>query len=154
MSDDPTETAGPERAGAWEYGAAAALVLLGGYMILEGLGFGVGTIRRMGPGFFPVAVGVGLAALAVGILSELRRGGVSRLNAPIRPLLFIIGSLVVFAATVEPLGMIPATILLVLIGSFADRSMTPLRAAISAVALAILGYLVFILGFDLPLNAF
>lgn len=153
MSDRNAEDL-PERAGVWEIGIAIALILIGLFMVYKGIGYGTGTVRQMGPGFFPVAVGAGLSVLALGIIVEFRRGGVARLNAPIRPIAFITLALVIFAATVKPFGLIPSTIMLILIGSFADKEMTILRAGLSAVALAALGYCVFILGFGLPITAF
>lgn len=108
----------------------------------------------MGSGFFPVAVGALLALLSLGILAELRTRGAERLRLPWRPLALITLALIVFALGVERLGIVPSTILLVLVGSFADRAMTLRRAATSALVLAALGYAVFILGFGLPLDPF
>lgn len=152
---EPQENTEPgQRSGPWEYAVAAALFLLGLYVAFEGANVGVGTLRRMGPGFLPVAVGCGLALLALGIFFELRSGGRPKLDAPVRPLVMVTLSLGTFAATVAPLGLVPATVLLVLIGAFAERAMTFRRAGLTAIGLAALGYVVFILGFKLPLDAF
>lgn len=153
MTDHDTKTA-PPRAGIWEFGVASALLLLGLYVAYTGHQIGVGSLRRMGPGFLPMAVGVGLSVLSLGILWELRRAGRAALDAPLRPLVLIPFSMGVFAATVGPLGLMPATVLLVLIGAFADPSMTAKRAGLTALALSVIGYLLFIRGFGLPLSAF
>ena len=147
MTDHESDTSPTRPAGLWEYGVATTLLLLGLYVAYSGQQIGVGTPRRMGPGFLPMAVGVSLAALSLGIFWELSRlGGRSAMDVPLRPLVLIPLSMAVFAATVGPLGLIPATVLLVLIGAFADATMTAKRAALTAVALSVIGYLLFIRG--------
>ena len=148
------ENDSPEGPGPWELAVVVVLLIMGGYMIWQGVEFGVGSVRRMGPGFFPVGVGALLVLLSLAILFEVRRGGAGPLELPLRPIVLITVGLLAFAATVGPLGIVPSTVLLVLIGSFADTEMTALRAGISAVALAAIGYLVFIVGFGLPLEPF
>ena len=144
-----------QRAGAWEYAAALCLLGLGVYLIIDGVAYGTGTVRRMGPGFFPVAIGTLLAILALGIVLELFvGGGARRIDWPIRPILFVTASMLVFAGLVEITGIVPAAFLLVVVGSCADSSTTPLRAIVSGVVLAGIGWLVFIRGFGLPLEPF
>ena len=145
----------PERAGPWEYAVAASLLALGIYVALEGLGYGIGTVRRMGPGFVPLGVGAALALLAAGILAELAtKGGARRIDWPVRTILFVLAAMLVFAALVERAGIVPTTFALVVVGSFADEAMTPLRAVTSGIVLAGIGWLVFIRGFGLPLDPF
>jgi putative tricarboxylic transport membrane protein len=108
----------------------------------------------MGPGFFPVAVGVALAALGLAIIAEVRHSSAPAPDLPLRPMALIVAGLVVFAVLVGRAGLVPATLALVLISAFADRAMTPLRALVSALGITAMGYLVFVLGFRLPLHPF
>lgn len=138
----------------WELGAALVVFALGAFMTVQGLGYSIGSINRMGPGFFPVAVGIIMMLLAVGIMLEVRYSLTPAPDFPLRPLTAISAGLIAFGVSIEPLGLVPATFILVLVSAFGDTSMTLLRAAISAAAIAALGYVVFVLGFRLPLDPF
>lgn len=138
----------------WELTVAGAVTALGAFLALKGAGYQIGTLRHMGPGFFPVAVGVALAALGLAIVAEVRTSSAPPPDLPLRPMALIVAGLIVFAVLVGRAGLIPATLALVLISAFADRAMTPLRALISALGIALVGYLVFVLGFRLPLHPF
>jgi hypothetical protein len=85
---------------------------------------------------------------------EVRRSATPAPDLPLRPLAFIIAGLVVFSIAIEPLGLVPATFILVFVSAFADAGMTPLRALLVAAAMSALGYAVFVLGFRLPLDPF
>ncbi len=138
----------------WELGAALLVFALGAFMALKGLSYSIGSVNRMGPGFFPVAVGVILMLLAVAIMLEVRHSNTPAPDFPLRPLAALTAGLVAFAVLIEPLGLVPATFVLVLVSSFGDASMTLRRAVLAAVAMAALGYVVFVLGFRLPLHPF
>lgn len=138
----------------WELGGALVMLLLGGYMLWRGIGYSVGSLNRIGPGFFPVAVGVCLIAISVAIALEVRFSDTSRPRFRFRPLTAIILGLLAFAVLVESAGLIPATFVLVLVSAFGDQTMSPLRAMTVATAIAALGYVVFIIGFRLPIDPF
>ncbi len=138
----------------WEIGAALTVVLIGLYVAAEGVGYGVGTLRHMGPGFFPLAVGVGLLGLGLAILVETRHATTPAPDLPARPLAAILGGLLLFALLVSRAGLVPATLVLVMVAAFADVRMTLARAAVSAVGIAALGWVVFVAGFRLPLHPF
>lgn len=101
---------------------ASGLVLaaLGlGVALWAGLHFDPGTPRRMGPGLFPMCLGVMLALL--GTVIALTAG-----PAPARParialpeLGAVIGAILVFALGVERLGLVPTTAASVLLASAA-----------------------------------
>jgi hypothetical protein len=138
----------------WELGAALVVFALGVFMTVEGLGYSVGSVRRMGPGFFPVAVGVIMILLSIGIMLEVRHSLTPAPDFPLRPLAAITAGLIAFGVLIEPLGLVPATFILVFVSAFGDASMNLLRAIITAAAIAALGYVVFVLGFRLPLDPF
>jgi putative tricarboxylic transport membrane protein len=138
----------------WEIGAALAVLALGAFMVWAGVGYSIGSFRHMGPGFFPVAVGSALMAFSAAIVLEVHRSATPRPDLPLRPLAAITVGLVAFATLVDPLGLVPATLALVVISAFADSAMTPVRAGFAGLAIAGFGWVVFVLGFRLPLHAF
>jgi len=138
----------------WELGIAAALFLLGAYMLWQGVGYSVGNLRQMGAGFFPVVIGAALMVLSLGIMLEVRHGDGAPPELPLRPLAGITVGLVAFAVSVEPLGLIPATFLLVLLSMGGDRGTSWKKALITAFVLAAFGYLLFGLVFRLSIHAF
>lgn len=138
----------------WELGAAAILALAGIYLVIQGFNYSVGTFRRMGPGFFPVAVGAGLVVLSVGIMYETRYSTTPPPELAWRPLIAIAGGLFVFALCVSTLGAIPATFLLILLSMAGDTTVTWKKRLIVAISVAVLGYIFFGLLFRLPLSPF
>jgi hypothetical protein len=68
-----------------------------------------------------------------------------------RALVFVPGSLLVFAFAMDRLGVVIATLLLVGVGSLASRDLRPLEVAIAAVVLVLLTLVIFVWGLSLPI---
>lgn len=136
-----------------QVGVAALLGLLGLYVIWQGSGYEIGSLRRMGPGFFPVMVGSVLLLLSVLIAVEQRYSEKEKDFWIPRPILIISAGFVAFAALLERAGLVPATLVMVLLVSFAEKPVRPVAAIATAVSLSVLGVLVFIYGFSLPIAA-
>lgn len=110
----------------------------------------VGTVARMGPGLFPAALGVLLAAFGVGtLLSGLRQAGAKPELHP-RSLVTVLLAILAFALLVRPFGMAPAVIVLTLIATTADGRLSAAKAASLAAGLAVVAVLVFKVGLGLP----
>lgn len=114
--------------------------------------YGIGTLSRMGPGYFPMALGFIMAVLGVlVVLPALGRSG----NAPSinwKALLIIIGSIVIFGATLKILGIVVATMLTVVAASLADDEITWKGRAILAAVVAPLVYMIFIFGLGMTIR--
>jgi len=125
-------------------------IIGGGLLILLGVatliyclvGLRLGTFARMGPGFFPAALGVILVGLGLGILvPALSRGG-EPIKPDFRTLFFLTAGVLAFAALIRPFGLIPATVVLTVI--VCQASAMSLRAVlITAVALSLTATLLF-----------
>ncbi|NGM20677.1 tripartite tricarboxylate transporter TctB family protein [Roseomonas stagni] len=115
--------------------------------------YSLGDLRRMGPGFFPAVLGILVAILgALTIIPALFRPG--ELPVPkIRALVAIIAGGLAFAWAIEPLGLIPATVLLIAIVTQAEPAPPVLRTAILAVSLSAMAVLVFTVGLGIPIPA-
>lgn len=96
----------------------AILALLGaGVAAYAALQYEIGSLRRMGPGFFPVALGCVLALLgiAIGVPAWRRRG--AKPSVEWREAIGIIVALILFALLMPRLGVMIATALTVLLAS-------------------------------------
>jgi hypothetical protein len=66
---------------------------------------------------------------------------------------FVPLSILVFVYTIESLGAIIASVLLIAVGAFAGRDMRPLEVAATALILVALCWVIFIWGLGLPIAA-
>lgn len=114
--------------------------------------YGVGTLSRMGPGYFPVALGFVLAVLGLlVVLPALSRPGQGpKINW--KALFIITGSIVVFGATLRVLGTVAATMITVVVASLADDDITWKGRAMLAAVVAPLVYLIFIFGLGMTIR--
>lgn len=133
----------------------AGIVILCGCLALTwtASGYGIGTPRRMGPGFFPFYLGIigtGLGALMTirAFVAPLHAGA----DVPLRRVIFIGLAFVFFAIAIEPLGLILTIIGTTLLGAFADREARPLQSLMLAVGLALSIWVLFVvlLGLSIP----
>lgn len=115
--------------------------------------YSIGSLRRMGPGFFPTSLGFLMAGVGALIaLPALFRGGPVP-GVAWRAGAAILLAITVFALTVERTGLIPATLLLVGIAALAERKVHPVRTAILGIALSAMAVLVFSEGLGIPIPA-
>ncbi len=128
--------------------AGGLLAVVGLFAVAQGLAYDIGTVRRMGPGFFPVVVGLVLVLAGIAIaLIDGRRA--TELQAPrhnFRALILITTAMAAFALLIRPAGMVPAVCAAVFLASLADPGMKPGTAALVAVAMSVLSVIVFIWG--------
>ncbi len=128
------------------------LVLLGlafsGYAITQ---YDLGTLRRMGPGMFPAMLGAAMALLGVlqVIPALMRRGQMPevRIFSPI----FVLSGCAAFALTLTSFGLLPAVAALTIVSSLAELEIRPWRLGLLVVALCLIAWLVFGIGFGLNL---
>jgi len=85
----------------------------GDLMMTEGSGIGPGLMPR---GVSALLAAVGLAVTALGITTRAERVRFGALRGPV----FVLGSVVLFAATVRPLGLAVAGPLSVVVAAMAD----------------------------------
>lgn len=116
--------------------------------------YDIGTLRRMGPGMFPMGLGYLLAGFGVWIfaLALFRRGDFPEIR--IWSPLFVLLGTGAFALFIRPLGLIPAVLAVVVISSLAELKIRPVTIAILASSLSVLAWLIFKVGLRLPLQLF
>jgi len=124
----------------------ALMFVLGIFFAVYARNYDLGTLARMGPGYFPTALGVVLAVLGVLIfLPALKREGVMP-EIQWRNVILTLGGIVVFAFTLRNLGLVVACLSTVIIVSLADRETTWRLRLILAVSVTLITVLIFKVG--------
>jgi hypothetical protein len=138
----------------WEIGAALAVFALGAFLLWQGSGYALGSLNRMGPGYFPVALGVILMGFGVLLLLEVKRLDTPAPDIKLRPFIMIAAGLVAFVLMLDRFGLIPATVALTVLSALAIQPVRPRAILGTAVVVAGIGYFVFLRGFGLQIDAF
>lgn len=136
-----------------QLGMAALLAMTSVYVVISGISYDVGSARNIGPGFFPAALGLLMLLIVFFVALEgVRDAAIDVLWVP-RPLLAISAGMVGFAMALQSAGLIPATVILVLLCSLAEGPLRATATVINALALSVMGVLLFIEAFSLPVPA-
>ncbi|NIC40750.1 tripartite tricarboxylate transporter TctB family protein [Aquabacterium sp. A08] len=111
----------------------------------------IGDLNRMGPGYFPMALGLLLAALGlfIALPAFFRRG--EPIHIEWKTSVLVIASIVVFAVLLKGLGLVLAAALAVLVSSLADREISWRNRLLVAVGVSAITYLVFSVGLSMVL---
>ncbi|MDB6176993.1 tripartite tricarboxylate transporter TctB family protein [Paracoccus sp. Z330] len=130
----------------------AILALLGAFVAAyAATSYEIGNLRRMGPGFFPVALGLVLMLLGAAIgLSALKRAAAPQPLAW-REGLGVIGALIIFALLMPRLGVVIATALASLTSSAVAPRQGVLWRLVLCVAVTFLTWLVFVVALDMTI---
>jgi len=135
-----------------DFWAGVLYIVLGGAGFLIALDYAMGSAGRMGPGYFPRALGLILAGIGVLlILRSFRLQGEPISFPTFKPLIVVLASVLVFGLIVNHVGLIFATVILVLIASTASHEYRWKESIIAAIALAIFVLLAFRYGLNLQL---
>jgi Tripartite tricarboxylate transporter TctB family len=130
-----------------DYCGGALMFVLGVGAMAQGRTYPIGTLSRMGPGFFPVALGAILAlaggAIAVGGRFAERGGEEAPLPPEWRGWICICLSIVAFVVLGTYGGLVPATFAIVFISALGDRQNTVKSALILALAIVAICLVVF-----------
>jgi hypothetical protein len=120
--------------------------------MLSARGYSFGNAGKMGPGYFPMALGATLGLIgAILVVRSLFVAGEPVDPIQFRPLSIIAIGVVLFGVLLEPLGLVIALIVVTLVAAFAGRDWRPLEAAGLAVALAAFSVGIFVVALRLPL---
>ncbi len=138
--------------------AGALMLAMGLFVALYASSqYQVGTAARMGPGYFPSLLGWVLAFLGLVVTLLSFRDVVHILQPPpftARPFIAVIAAVALFAVLITRIGLIPTTILMVVVTSAGSNSFQPRRALLLGVSLSVIAWLIFSLGLQMTLPAF
>lgn len=139
--------------------ASGVLCVLGIAVMLQGSSYTMGTLARMGPGYFPVALGalllfLGIVCLFSSGLSEDDEEEEVIGSPEWRGWLCIISGVIAFIVLGQYGGLVPATFALVFISALGDREHTLLTALALSLFVTILGVLIFAWALELQFPMF
>ena len=127
------------------FGAAAVVI---------GRDYPMGSAMRMGPGYFPLSLGILLIVMG-GIIAA--KGFLAEAGEPIgglalRPVILIVAAFIFFGVTVRGLGVVPALFITVLVAALARERTSPPLALATAASLTVVSVLLFIVALQLRLQ--
>jgi hypothetical protein len=134
------------------------MILIGVGVVFKGLGYHVGSLTHMGPGYFPLAVGSILAAMGVLIAIGARRQAPAASSARRPPewrgWICIILANIAFVVLGHYGGLIPATFAVTFISALGDRHNNFKSAFLLALAMVAVSAVVFYWALQLQLPLF
>lgn len=115
-------------------------------------GMKLGTLDDMGPGFFPLMLSIVLAALASAVAFTSLPPDLPPMRlAKLRSIALVIGSPLIFGATVRTLGLAPSLFLTIFAVSFASRFATLRQSLLLSIGFTAFCVVLFIYLLDLPI---
>ena len=117
----------------------------------------MGSAERMGPAYFPSLLGWILAIIGLVVALLSFREVVHLLTPPPftpRPFIAVIAAAALFAVLIERIGLLPTTIVMVVVAAAGSNSFKPVGALLLGVSLSIIAWLVFSYGLQMNLPAF
>jgi ABC-type Zn uptake system ZnuABC Zn-binding protein ZnuA len=135
-----------------DFWSGALFIAIGIATVILGSRYALGSAARMGPGYFPRILGL-LLVLLGGILAvrATQASGPAVPRFKWRPLVIVLGSVVLFGAIVRTVGVALSTVILIVLASAASHEFRPVEATIAGIALAALAVGVFVIGLQLQL---
>jgi hypothetical protein len=130
-----------------DYYGGALMIAIGLGAVIQARQYPIGTLSRMGPGFFPIALGAILAFTGLAIIVTARFAAHAAEDARLPPewrgWLCIGLSLIAFVSFGKYGGLVPATFAVVFIAALADRENTIVAAMVLALATVAICIVVF-----------
>ena len=136
-----------------DFWAGAIYLALAIVVIWVGRNYQQGSSARMGPGYFPVVLGSILALFGIAsmVRSFIRPG---EAIAPIawKPLILVLGSIVLFGLLLDRLGLLIALPCLIVVSALASRnSRADVTSIVAMIGLVAFCALVFVKGLGVPM---
>jgi len=134
---------------------AGMLAAIGAAGLVIGLDYEFGSMRRMGPGYFPVVLSGILVVLAIAeMLSAVLKPDPEATGAlDWRPMCAILAAVAGFAVTIELFGLLPAFFVVIGLSTLSERGYGLLPATVISLVTCLAAWLLFdrLLGMTLPL---
>jgi hypothetical protein len=131
--------------------AGLLFIVLGVLAVALARDYPLGTTMRMGPGYFPTALGVILFLFGVAVLARgIRLGEKVKGEWGWRPLALIAFSIVLFGFLLDRAGMIPAIVVTLFVAAAAGHEFRLKEVLLLAVVMTVFSVAVFSWGLKLP----
>ena len=120
--------------------------------MLAARGYSLGTVGKMGPGYFPLLLGAVLAGLGVILIGRsLVLDGEPMARLHLLPIAVIAFAVALFGLMIEPFGLIVTLAVLILVTAWAGADFRLVETAVLAVALIAFSIGVFVYLLGLPI---
>jgi len=139
--------------GAKDFYSGLLFIFFGLLALIVSRSYPIGTAMHMGPRYFPTIIGgllvlLGLVIVVIGLLKTGREINVWAA----RPIVMVLASVVAFAFMVRPLGLVLATLALVVISCLGLSGSRLRDIVVLSLLLTALAVVIFIYGVGLPLT--
>jgi hypothetical protein len=136
-----------------DFWAGVIYLALAAVVLWVGRNYSLGSSARMGPGYFPVALGAILALFGVvSVGRSLLRPGEAIAPFAFRPLVLVLGSVALFGLLLDRAGVLIALPCLIVVSALASRhsriNVTSVSALVGLVAFCVI---VFVKGLGVPM---
>jgi putative tricarboxylic transport membrane protein len=123
--------------------------------ILVATNYPMGSAQRMGPGYFPTLIGIGLIILgALIVIPSFKQYGEGIGRWPWRAILFLTLGFIAFAWGIEALGFIPAMLILIVTSALAGGEARWKEVVAESVIMIAGCWAIFIWALELPFPLF
>ena len=132
--------------------AGALFLVVAAFYFIMSFNYATGTAARMGPGFFPRMVSIVFGLIAIGIMLGALSPKAKREKLEswdLKGLLWITGSVALFAFLLPIFGLVIALAALIIVSSLASPEFTWRGALVNTVVLVVFCVGVFIYGISL-----
>jgi hypothetical protein len=139
-----------------DFAGGLLFVAIGGFFALNAwFNLKIGQAFNMGPGYFPVVLGVILVGFGVAIAaSSIKKPPEAFGNVSWRGVVLVLAAVVFFGAMVRRLGFAPTLAVTTFLAATAPARSKPLISLIFSIGMAIFGTLIFIYALRLPYPVF
>jgi len=135
-----------------DFWAGLLFIAIGAFAVIVAFNYPMGTAARMGPGYFPRALGSLLMILgAMSVFRSFREKGEPIMRWKFRPIIIVLGSTVIFGLILQYIGLELSTVFLVFASSAASHEFRPIEALIVGVSMAVLCTAVFVYGINVQI---
>jgi putative tricarboxylic transport membrane protein len=126
---------------------------LGGFVLIYGTRYPIGSAVRMGPGYFPRIISSGLVLLGFVLVARAALRGGERVGAvAVRPLLLVLVGTFAFGLLIERAGFWAASIVLVCVSRLVERDLRVAEIGGLALVLTAIITVIFRYGLGLPIR--
>jgi hypothetical protein len=131
----------------------AILVLIGIAALVFTAGLPLGQLNNFGPRMFPMVSAIGVAGLGVVLMVTALRGLQEKMEGlGLRGPLFVVAGLVLFAITIRPLGLLPASFLVYFVGGLGSPEARVKELVFYGIVAAAVCSFLFVTMLGLPLS--
>ena len=139
--------------------AGLMFVVIGVIFFIGAANYQLGTAARMGPGWFPRALGgimtfLGILIAGVGLKNQAAWAATQGIGWTWKPVIILTAALVLFGFALPTLGMVLAIILLTMISGFAAHDKNYKELAMITVIMCLFCAAVFVWGLKLQMKLF